>query len=118
AETIIDGVVNFKIKAVMEAQDPRVKSGLTANLDIATLSKNDALVLPQYAIIENDSGTFVKRAIVKPGSSALANITSSNVKTEEIPVKIGLSSADGMVEILSGLSEGDQILNIGIKPSK
>ncbi|MEK9185305.1 MAG: efflux RND transporter periplasmic adaptor subunit [Patescibacteria group bacterium] len=115
AETIIDGVVNFKIKAVMEAQDPRVKSGLTANLDIATLSKNDALVLPQYAIIENDSGTFVKRAIVKPGSSALANITSSNVKTEEIPVKLGLSSADGMVEILSGLSEGDQILNIGIK---
>lgn len=115
AETVIDGVVNFKIKTVLEVQNPRVKSGLTANLDISTLSKNDVLILPQYAIIENDSGTFVKRAIVKPGSSALANITSSNAKTEEIPVKLGLSSADGMVEILSGLSEGDQVLNIGIK---
>ena len=118
AETIIDGVVNFKIKAVIETKDPRIKSGLTANLDIATLSKNDALVLPRYAIIENDNGTFVRKASAKPGGSALAGLTSGNTKTEEVPVKLGMTSNDGMVEIISGLREGEQVLNIGIKSSK
>jgi HlyD family secretion protein len=115
AETIIDGVVNFKIKAVIELKDPRIKSGLTANLDISTLTKNDALIIPQYAIIENDNGTFVKKVVSKPGDSALANITSGDTKTEEVPVKLGMTSADGMVEIISGLYEGDTVLNVGIK---
>lgn len=115
AETIIDGVVNFKIKVVIETKDPRIKSGLTANLDISTLSKEDVVIIPQYAIIENDEGTFVRKVISTPGSSALANITSGETKTEDVPVNIGLVSSDGMVEILSGLSEGDNVLNIGIK---
>jgi len=115
AETIVDGVVNFKIKAVIETKDTRIKSGLTANLDISTLSKNDALIIPRYAVIENDNGTFVKKVISKPGSSALANMTSGNTKTEEVPVTLGLASSDGMVEIISGLSEGDAVLNVGIK---
>ncbi len=115
AETIIDGVVNFKIKAVIDTKDTRIKSGLTANLDISTLSKDNTLLLPQYAIIENNNGTFVKKAVSKPGNSTMANMTSGNTKTEEVPVKLGLTSSDGMVEIISGLSEGDAVLNVGIK---
>lgn len=117
AETIIDGVVNFKIKVIIEKPDIRIKSGLTANLDIKTLSKDNVLTLPQYAIIENDNGTFVKRAI-GDSSTALAKMTSSNTKTEEIPVTIGLISNDGTVEIISGLAESDKVLNVGIKSNK
>ena len=35
AETLVDGVVNFKVKITLDAQDPRLKSGLTANIEIA-----------------------------------------------------------------------------------
>jgi multidrug efflux pump subunit AcrA (membrane-fusion protein) len=58
-------------------------------------------LLPQFAIIENDDGTFVRR----PDGS-------------EVPVTTGIRSQDGMVEIISGLAAGDQVVNIGLKSSQ
>lgn len=101
AETVIDGVVNFKIKAVLSQADERLRSGLTVNLDIRTRYKEDVLMLPQYAIIQNDDGVFVEK---------LTGQTS-----ERVPVTLGLRSADGMVEIVSGLVQGDRVANIGLK---
>lgn len=103
AETIVDGVVNFKVTILFDRADSRFKSGLTANLDIETLRKSDTLILPQFAIIENDQGTFVKK--VEGG------------ETMQIPVKIGIRDQVGGVEILEGLTAGDQVLNIGFKTS-
>lgn len=101
AETVIDGVANFKIKAIPGNADPRFKSGLTANLSIETLRKENVLTLPQYAILEKDAGTFVK---MKNGKEIV-----------EISVALGVRSEDGLVEILSGATEGDAVLNIGLK---
>ncbi len=101
AETIIDGVVNFKVTVLFDRLDSRFKSGLTANLDIETIKKTDVLILPQFAIVENDQGTFVKKV--------------ENGATKELPVKTGVRSQDGLVEIVSGLNEGDKVLNIGFK---
>jgi RND family efflux transporter MFP subunit len=101
AETVIDGVVNFRILAQLEQPDERLKSGLTVNMDIVSERRDDVLLLPQFAIIENNDGTFVRR----PDGT-------------EVPVAIGIRSQDGMVEISSGLSEGDQVLNIGLKTSQ
>ena len=112
AETVIDGVVNFKIKIFFDQTDERIKSGLTANLDVKTLTKEDALVLPQFAIIENDRGTFVKKiASAGAGLAAAKNLD----QAQETPVKIGIRSPDGRVEVISGLAEGDSVLNIGLK---
>ncbi len=104
AETVVDGVVNFKVKINFDRVDPRIKSGLTANLAIETKRKEGVLILPQFAVIENDKGTFVKKFEV--GIIA------------EIPVVIGIRSRDGNVEIVSGLSEGDAVVNIGAKTSE
>lgn len=101
AETVIDGVANFKTKASLTAPDARFKSGLTVNLIIETLKKENVLTIPQYAILENDNGIFVK---IKKGNT-----------TEDIPVKLGVRGENGLVEILSGVAEGDKVLNIGIK---
>jgi HlyD family secretion protein len=101
AETIIDGVVNFTIKVLFTVSDMRLKSGLTANLDIESQRRSDVLLLPQFAIIENDDGTFVRR----PDGS-------------EVPVTTGIRSQDGMVEITSGLAVGDQVVNIGLKSAQ
>ncbi|MBI2055531.1 MAG: efflux RND transporter periplasmic adaptor subunit [Candidatus Sungbacteria bacterium] len=103
AETIVDGVVNFKVDILFEGVSSRLKSGLTANLTIETLKKSDVLILPQFAIIENDQGTFAKKQ--------------EEGKVEEVPVKIGVRGQRGLVEILDGLEENDKVLNIGLKTS-
>ncbi len=101
AETIIDGVVNFKIKVSIEGDVGKLKSGLTSNLSIETRKVDDVLVLPQYAILEKDSGSYVRKSV--------------DGKTEEVKVTLGLRGSDGNVEIVSGLSVGDKVMNIGLK---
>jgi RND family efflux transporter MFP subunit len=105
AETILDGVVNFKIKAVLDRADPRLKSGLTVNLDIVASRRMGVLLVPQYAIIENDAGTFVRRI---QGSGSV----------QEVAVTLGVRGQDGMVEVIQGVSEGDVLENIGIRKTK
>ncbi|MBI3626753.1 efflux RND transporter periplasmic adaptor subunit [Candidatus Uhrbacteria bacterium] len=104
AETIIDGVVNYKIKVDFAKSDDRIKSGLTANLAIETLRKKDAVVLPQYAIIEKDNGNFVSKE------------TTTGI--QETPIVIGIRGVNNDVEVLSGVSDGDRVVNVGIKVKK
>jgi HlyD family secretion protein len=101
AETIIDGVVNFRVIMLFDVLNEQLKSGLTVNLEIETIKKDDVLILPQFAIVENDEGTFVR----KPDGAQVA-------------VSLGIRSKEGMVEVLSGLSEGDAVLNIGLKSAQ
>ncbi len=101
AQTMVSGVVDYKIKVAFVKSDPRMKSGLTANLDITTQTKDNVLILPQYAILQNDSGTFVK-TLVK-------NAVVQN------PVTLGISDENGNVEVASGTTEGEQVINIGLK---
>jgi len=101
AETINQGVVDYKIKVSFNTIDPRMKSGLTANLDIQTKTDTSALILPQYAVLQNDTGTFVETLV-------------GGVATET-PVTLGIQDENGNVEILSGVTEGEQVLNIGLK---
>lgn len=101
AETVIDGVVNFRILAQLEQSDERLKSGLTVNMDIVSDRHDDVLLLPQFAVIEKNEGTFVRR----PDGT-------------ETAVGTGIRSQDGMVEITSGLAEGDSVMNIGLKSAQ
>jgi HlyD family secretion protein len=98
AETIVDGVTNFKTKINFDKIDPRLKSGLTTNLVIKTLEKNNVLILPHYAITENSDGAFVEK---KQGD-----------QTTRVTITIGLRGQDGKVEILSGVAEGDTVISI------
>jgi HlyD family secretion protein len=102
AETIVNGVVNYKIKVALTEADPRLKSGLTANLMIETARLANVLYLPSYAIIENDLGAFVDRE-------------KADKKTERVPVKIGIRGGDGRTEIVSGLKEGERVVTGGPK---
>ena len=104
AETVIDGVVNFKTTIRFAKSDKRVRSGMTANLRIQTIAKEAVLTLPQYAILENDEGKFVR--IVDKGVTA---------GYREVRVETGIRGPDGRVEVISGVDEGDIVLNIGFK---
>lgn len=101
AQTNNDGVVGYNVKIAFDAVDPRMKSGLTANLDIETRRKDDALLLPQYAIVQNDKGMFVE--------------TFRDKRVEQIPVVLGLQDQKGNVEIVSGVREGERVIIVGLK---
>jgi RND family efflux transporter MFP subunit len=101
AQTTTGGVVGYKIKISFDTQISNMKSGLTANLTIKTNEKDAVLILPQYAILQNDKGTFVQMV--------------RDDQTIDVPVQLGLQDENGNVEIVSGVSEGDQVLNIGLK---
>lgn len=101
AETIIDGIVDYKIKIFMDRPDNRIKSGLTAGLAIETQRKPNILILPQSTILEKDSGDFVK--------------IMENNKEKEAQVILGIRGQNGDIEIISGLNNGQEVLNIGAK---
>ena len=101
AETNTAGVISYLIKISFDKPDARLKSGLTANIDIQTKKDDNALILPQYAILQNDQGTFVETLV--------------NNKVVQNPVTLGIQDENGNVEVLSGVTEGEQVLNIGLK---
>jgi HlyD family secretion protein len=101
AQTIISGVVDYRVKTSFDNVDPRMKSGLTANLSIQTQTDNNVLILPQYAVLQNDQGTFVE-------------ILQNGVVTDA-PVTLGIRDESGNVEVASGTTAGEQVINIGLK---
>jgi multidrug efflux pump subunit AcrA (membrane-fusion protein) len=96
---ITNGVASYQITVTFTNADPRIQSGLTANLAIVTATKDQALVVPESAIITNDAQKFLYLKGPNGG-----------VKTE---VQVGITSADGMTEITNGLSSGDEVLTFG-----
>ena len=100
AETVNQGVVDYKIKVSVKDQT-QLKSGLTANLDIQAVKKDNVFILPQYAVLQNDQGTFVE--------------VTKNGKVENDPVTLGIQDQNGNVEVVSGVTLGEQVINIGLK---
>jgi HlyD family secretion protein len=96
AETIIDGVVNYKVKIAFAEKYTQMKSGLTTNLEIITSVKVGVIRVPQYALVTKDAGTFVTKK--------------ENKKMIEVPVTVGLVGQDGFVEIISGVAVGDTVV--------
>jgi HlyD family secretion protein len=101
AQTILSGVVDYKIKVSFDNPGSNMKSGLTANLDIQTETHDNAFILPQYAVLQTDQGSFVE--VVQNGQVA------------QVPITTGIQDENGNVEILTGVTAGEQVLNIGLK---
>jgi HlyD family secretion protein len=94
AETTRDGIATYKTKLVFDTVDPRIRSGMSANIAIITDEKSGAIIIPSGAVLRTEAGAFVR------------------VQGEETPraVTLGLPVALGRVEVLSGLTDGDVIL--------
>ena len=98
AATIEDNVVNYKVKALIQDIE-HIRPGMTANMTIETARKEQVLAIPNRAITYTDSGATVDK------------ITDSRKqKTTTTAVTVGLIGDGDLVEIVSGLSEGDSVL--------
>lgn len=103
ASTDIQDVVYYKVKVgISDNNDDLFKSGMTADVLIKTDNRDGVLHIPYRAVLSK-TGTDEKYVRVL-----------KNEQIEERTVQLGLRADDGKVEILSGLSEGEEIvLKIG-----
>jgi HlyD family secretion protein len=98
ASTVVSGVVNYKVTGSLQ-NIPEVKPGMTANMTILVAKKPAVLVVPSSAII-NKSGKKFVRVINDPKLKTFV----------EVEVTTGLEADGGLVEILSGLVDGQSII--------
>jgi len=96
AEKLIEGVVYYEVKVNFEEVPEGIKPGMTADLTIKTESKENVLVVPENAVKEKEGKQIVQ--VLK------------DKKVEERVIEIGLIGDNNMVEVVSGLLEGEKVI--------
>jgi HlyD family secretion protein len=95
-----NGVVTYAVRVTFADNNPRVKVGMTADLNIVTAHRDNVLLVPNTALLPKGSG----RVVQVPTTDKQGRPT-----TQEVNVKTGLS--DGThTEVLSGLTAGQQVV--------
>jgi RND family efflux transporter MFP subunit len=102
AATVIQDVVYYKVKFKLENPDPRLKLGMSEDVDILTASKENVLIIPL-------------RAVKTEGKEKMVEILKDeeNNITEKIKITTGLEGDEGMVEVTGGnLKAGDRVITL------
>lgn len=104
AQTEIQDVIYYQVTISLTSDQPeavrtsflQIKPGMTANITIAAAAKENVLVIPQRAVKEKDGKKFVQ--ILDLG------------QPKEIEVTLGLRGDEGLIEVLSGLEAGQEVI--------
>ena len=107
AQTVIQDVIYYKT-TISDLQLPgaasssptgnyQIKPGMTANATITTAEKDGVIYVPARAVIEKENKEKIVRVLV------------ANQPVEKT-VTLGLRGDDGLVEIISGLNEGEEVI--------
>ena len=98
AETVLEGVPTYKVTLMFNQNDPRIRSGMTANLEILTHEADNVLSVPTRAVIDNN------------GSKTVRVVNADGKTYTTVPVTVGLKGSDGTTEITSGLTAGQTVV--------
>lgn len=115
--TVTQGVVNYGIKILFQTQDERIKAGMSVSASIVTEAKMDVLTLPNAAIHTINGVSTVQVLSHVATSSALSveqGIVSDSAPESRV-IEVGLSN-NNVTEILSGITEQDQVVLRTIDP--
>ncbi len=93
--TATSGVVNYPVIIRFDTSSEQVLPNMTASVSIIIATKADVLLVPSSAV-QTQAGQFMVK-VLKDGQQ------------ESVPVEVGLSS-DTQTEIVSGLSDGDEVI--------
>jgi len=104
AQTEIQDVVYYRVTITFKNQQPaniqdlldKIKPGMTANVTVKTDEVKDVLLIPLRAVKEKDGKKIVEILV--------------NNQPVEVEVSLGLRGDEGLVEALSGLSEGQLVI--------
>ncbi len=100
AATINKGNATYKVTLEFAKEDVSIKSGMTANLELVSRQASDTLIISESALIKDGGKQYV---IVDNGT----------ITGERRSVETGITTFDGLVSILSGLSEQEKVADFG-----
>ncbi|MDR1985778.1 MAG: efflux RND transporter periplasmic adaptor subunit [Treponema sp.] len=89
----------LKIRLRFTKQDPRIRSGMFAQVNLITQTRKDVPVIPREAVI-NTYGSWI------------AFVVTDEQRAERRELRLGLESEEAM-EVLSGLEPGEQVVTGG-----
>lgn len=93
--TVSQGVVSYNVKISFDLDDERIKPGMSVSVSIIIDSKANVLSIPVSAVKTQN------------GTSSVQILSNGQLSTKQVTT--GLSS-DTMIEIKSGLNEGDKVV--------
>ena len=92
------------VRGCIDNRQQQLRPGMFARVNAVFGSRDNALVIPEEAIIPQGGRTFVVKVVAGDKPDALIS--------QRVPVKVGLRQP-GKVEILEGLSAGDTVVTAG-----
>ncbi len=107
AETVIQDVIYYKVKVIFDeepAKLEKVKSGMTANVDVTTNIKKNVLVVPARAVIEKNDKKYIK--VWESGHA------------KEHEVEVGIRGDGGLVEVFNHVKPGNEVVTYTKKDKK
>jgi HlyD family secretion protein len=111
--TVSQGVVSYNVQINFDTQDPRVRPGMTVNADIQTAVHQDVLVVPSSAVKAQGATNYVQVFTPPIASSTIQAAGTQGITSSTAPVNVTVStglSDNSNTEILSGLTQGEQIV--------
>jgi len=93
SEKLVDGIVFYEAHIAFDEVMDEVKPGMSADVEIITLSENNVLLASDSAIYRDNGDYYV---VLEPNKKHF--------------VETGRRGSDDMVEILSGLEEGQELI--------
>lgn len=96
AEKLIEGVVYYEVTINFIETKEGIKKGMTADITIETDKKENVLVISKSAIKEMNGKVIVQ-------------VLKDNI-IQEREIEVGLIGSNNLVEVLSGLKEGDSVI--------
>lgn len=110
--TVSQGVVTYSVQIAFDTQDVRVKPGMTVNTSIITDVQTDTLMVSNSSIKSSTNGNSYVEIFTPTLAVSSAN-SQTGIPSKFSPVQktvtVGISN-DTNTQILSGLSEGDQVV--------
>lgn len=101
-ETVVDGVPVYYVDVVLDGDTQEVRSGMTARVSLETRVAANVIAVPKY--------------FVQIGKGAPIVFVEENGKSVQREVSIGIIGTNGLIEITSGLNEGEKILPLPVNP--
>ncbi len=95
-DTFVDGVPVYKTDVIFDNIDDRIRVGMNAHAYIIVSKKDDVLAVPKHFILKENNSNYV--------------LVKNNDEIEKKKVTLGIEGNNGTIEVISGLSDGQEIV--------